>query len=39
MYLLITRCLNNISVINDKLVKEQNAYVINNLKETVNTLY
>ena len=39
MYLLITRCLNNISVINDKLVKEKNAYVINNLKETVNNLY
>jgi phosphopantetheine adenylyltransferase len=39
MYLLITRCLNNISVINDKLIKEKNAYVITNLKDTVNTLY
>ncbi len=37
IYLLLTRCLNNLSVINIKL-KETNDYIVLNLKDNVSAL-
>jgi hypothetical protein len=39
MYLILTRCLNNISVINDKIKHEKPLPLLTRLQENVRTLY
>ena len=39
MYLILTRCLNNISVINDKIAKEKQSTALAKLQGDVNLVY
>lgn len=39
MYLILTRCLNNISVINDKIKHEETLSILKKQLESVKTLY
>lgn len=39
VYLLLTRGMNNVGIINYKLKESNEEYIISNLKETVSKLY